>query len=52
MAKKPTKEAEDPQIKRFREAVRDMVAAGALNPTEADERFARIVKSSNLNSSQ
>ncbi len=43
VAKKPSKSAEKPQIERFREAVRDMVTAGELNPTEADKAFDRLL---------
>ncbi len=43
MAKKPNKADEKPQIERFREAVRNMVTAGELNPTEADEALSTLV---------
>lgn len=48
MAKKPSKGDEKSQIDRFREAVRDMVIAGELNPTEADEALDKMVKTSRL----
>ncbi len=48
MAKKPKKADEKPQIERFREAVRDMVTAGELNRTEADEAFERVVRAAVL----
>ena len=43
MAKKEKKSPEK-QGERFREAVRDMVAAGELNPTDADEAFERLME--------
>lgn len=43
-AKKDKAETPEAQIKRFRKAVRDLVDAGELNPTEADEELSRIVK--------
>ena len=44
MAKKPDKTDEKPQIERFREAVRDMVTAGELNPTEADNALNDVLR--------
>ena len=44
MAKKPSKTDEKPQIERFREAVRDMVTAGELNPIEAENTLNRLVE--------
>jgi len=43
--KKPKKPPEtDPdQSERFRKAVRDLEAAGELNPTEADKALGRII---------
>lgn len=43
---KPTGESDKEQSERFREAVRDRVAAGELDPTEADKRLAEMVSSS------
>lgn len=41
--KKPGMSPEE-QSEKFRETVREMVDAGELNPTEADERFERAVR--------
>lgn len=42
---KPKVKPDDPeQAKRFAEAVRALEAAGDLSPTEADERFERLVE--------
>lgn len=38
---KPENQAE--QSERFRKAVRELEAAGELNPTEADEAFERLL---------
>jgi hypothetical protein len=46
MPKKKTMETQGAQSERFREAVREAIAAGELNPTEADERFDRLVAAS------
>ena len=43
MPKKKTTETQEAQSQRFREEVARLVAAGELNPTEADERFDRVV---------
>lgn len=42
MPKKQKQESQAEQSKRFRKAVRELVAAGELNPTEADEAFAML----------
>ena len=44
--KRKQKVAEDPrkQFERFEKAVQDMVDAGELSPTEADERFERVLQ--------
>ena len=39
MPKKKRQETQAEQSERFRNAVREMVAAGELNPTEADALF-------------
>lgn len=39
MPKKKQQESQAEQSARFRKAVADMVAAGELNPTEADSKF-------------
>jgi polyhydroxyalkanoate synthesis regulator phasin len=43
MPKKKNQESQAEQSERFRNAVRDLVAAGELNPTEADEALSRMV---------
>lgn len=43
MPKKKAPESQSDQSERFRNAVRDMVAAGELNPTEADKAFEKLV---------
>lgn len=47
MPKKKEAETQEAQSERFRDAVRAAIAAGELNPTEADERFERLVCMSN-----
>ena len=43
---KPKVKPDDPeQAKRFAEAVRDLEAAGELNPTEAEKVLDRLVRS-------
>jgi hypothetical protein len=44
-AKKP-QVGKEPQIKKFRRLVREKIAAGELNPTEADAALDRLVKKS------
>ena len=39
MPKKKVQESQAEQSERFRKAVRELVNAGELNPTDADERF-------------
>lgn len=39
MPRKGKPESQEEQSARFRKAVQDMVDAGELNPTEAEERF-------------
>ena len=43
MPKKKSKETQEEQSARFRAEVQRLIAAGELNPTEADERFERLV---------
>lgn len=43
MPKKKEAETQEAQSERFREAVRAAIAAGELNPTEADGAFDRLV---------
>lgn len=44
MAKKAKQESPEEQVERFRKTVQDMVDAGELNPTEADEKFERVME--------
>jgi len=44
MAKKQDKESPDEQARRFAKQVQDMIDAGELNPTEADEAMERVMK--------
>jgi len=44
MPKKKTKETPEDQLARFKAEVQRLVAAGELNPTEADERFEEAVR--------
>jgi polyhydroxyalkanoate synthesis regulator phasin len=43
MAKKAKQESQAEQSERFRKLVQDMVDAGELNPTEAEEKFDRAM---------
>lgn len=43
MPKKKSQETQAEQSERFRKAVRELIDAGELNPTEADEAFERLV---------
>jgi len=45
MPKKKRKETPDEQSARFRAEVERMIAAGELNPTEADEALDKLVSS-------
>lgn len=44
MAKKPKNESEKEQYQRFLEKVQELVDAGELSPTEADEKFERAME--------
>ena len=44
MPKKKEPESPEKQFERFRKSVQDMVDAGELYPTEAEERFERAVR--------
>lgn len=44
MPKKKVQESPEEQSARFRAEVEKLIAAGELNPTEADERFERLVR--------
>jgi polyhydroxyalkanoate synthesis regulator phasin len=46
MPKKKHKETQAEQSTRFRAEVEKLIAAGELNPTEADEALDRMVRSS------
>jgi hypothetical protein len=43
MPKKKSKETQEEQSARFRAEVERMIAAGELNPTEADEMLDRLI---------
>ena len=43
MPKKKNQESQAEQSERFRKTVCDMVAAGELNPTDADDAFQRTL---------
>jgi polyhydroxyalkanoate synthesis regulator phasin len=43
MPKKKNRETQKEQSERFKKAVQDMIDAGELNPTEADEAFNTLV---------
>lgn len=43
MPKKKKQETQEEQSERFRAAVRQMIADGELNPTEADDAFTKLV---------
>lgn len=44
MPKKKAKDSPKDQLARFKAEVQRLVAAGELNPTEADERFEKALK--------
>jgi len=44
MPKKKTKESQEDQSKRFEAEVRRRIAAGELNPTEAEEQLERAMR--------
>jgi polyhydroxyalkanoate synthesis regulator phasin len=43
MPKKKNQETQAEQSERFKQTVRELVAAGELNPTEADEAFEHLM---------
>ena len=51
MTKQEKGESQKEQSERFRKAVQDMINAGELNPTEADEAFEKALGSLRLTSS-
>jgi len=51
MTKKPKKESQKEQSERFVRAVQDMINAGELNPTEADEAMERVLQKIQTNKS-
>lgn len=46
MPEKKKQETQAEQSKRFRKAVQELVDAGELNPTEADEAVGRMLRAS------
>lgn len=44
MPKKKNQETQAEQSERFKKAVCELIDAGELNPTEADEAFERIMR--------
>lgn len=46
MPKKKNPESQKEQSERFKKTVADMVAAGEINPTEADEALNKLVRRS------
>ncbi len=44
MPKKKNEESPKDQFKRFQKAVKDLVAAGELNPIEADDAFEKAME--------
>lgn len=50
MPKKKTQETQAEQSERFRKTVRDLVAAGELNPIEADRKFEALTSKFKANS--
>ena len=45
MARKQQKETQKQQSERFKRAVQEMIDAGELSPTEADNAFSKLVHS-------
>lgn len=43
MPKKKRQETQAEQSERFRQKVRELIAAGELNPTEADDKFEELM---------
>jgi polyhydroxyalkanoate synthesis regulator phasin len=43
MPKKKNQDSQEQQSERFKKAVRDLVAAGELNPIEADKAFVNLM---------
>ena len=48
MPKKLKHETQKEQSERFKKAVQDMIDAGELNPTDADNAFESLVKKSKV----
>jgi polyhydroxyalkanoate synthesis regulator phasin len=48
MPKKKNPEGQKEQSERFKKTVADLVAAGELNPTEADRKFEKLVGKSKI----
>jgi polyhydroxyalkanoate synthesis regulator phasin len=51
MPKKQNQESQAEQSERFRKAVRELVDAGELNPTEAEAALDRIVRECSIEKS-
>lgn len=49
MPKKKKSESQEVQSERFRQAVRDLVAAGEINPIEADNALSNLVGKKTVN---
>lgn len=49
MPKKKNQETQKEQSERYINAVRDLIAAGELNPTEADRALDHLVRKQNSN---
>jgi polyhydroxyalkanoate synthesis regulator phasin len=48
MPKKQNPESQEEQSERFKKTVADLVAAGELNPTEADKAFEKLLDSASI----
>ena len=51
MPKKKKQETQEEQSERFRAAVRQMIADGELNPTEADDALDKLVQKASTTAS-
>lgn len=52
MPKKKVQETQAEQSERFKKAVRDMIDAGELNPTDADEALDKLTRRSSTQDSK
>jgi polyhydroxyalkanoate synthesis regulator phasin len=48
MPKKKNQETQAEQSARFKKAVRELIDAGELSPTEADDNFERLMRSQGI----